>query len=421
MNLLTARTRKLLSVLAVLLLVGAVVPFVVYAVPQTVGADQSYVVLSASMSPGIQPGDAVVVGGVASEAISEGDVITFRRSATSETPVTHRVVGVEGEGADRQFVTKGDANEKADPTPVAADSVIGRVVLTLPYVGYVSSFADTPVGFAALVVVPFGLLVATELRGFLRARRSENDLSGDNPTASTDLSSPTTTETTLIDPLDSTTDTAETAEPTDPTHDRGSTDSVDATDSGLTLTRADLTLSLVLLVALGLYAGYIGVTGEDPLSVTVAAGSLTAALLLLVLRQFGFDAGSTSAANDGGSGPDDSGDSDSDGRLAETHTETTHSDVTALARVSLSPACADLPRIDVSERHELSALAAAVGRPVVTDESDGTLLVVDGDVLYACAPTDTETESVSDTESVASNAAYAETATSDEMSVEVAQ
>ncbi|WP_217353095.1 signal peptidase I [Haloprofundus sp. MHR1] len=409
MNLLDGRSRKVLNVLAALLLVGAVAPFVVYAVPQVVGADQSYVVLSASMSPDIQPGDAVVVGSVAPERIAEGDVITFHRSETSDTPVTHRVVDVERNGAERRFVTKGDANEDVDPAPVAADAVIGRVVLTLPYVGYVSTFADTPVGFVALVLVPFGFLATTELRGFLHARRgdhAETRAPEDKVTsertgvdaasaASSDDDSPTdATEPTPMNVSDTETTPADRPDPSDRLD---SSDRPDSSDSGITLTRADLTLSPVLLAVLGVYAGYVGVTGEDPLSVTVAAGALTAALLLLLARRFGL--GDASSSSEGGGNSGDSGDSgDSTGAgelsLAGSSERPTGTDSTvALARVRLSSGVADLPRIEVSERHELSAIAATVGRPLVADEHDGTLLVVDGDVLYAHAVADAEPDS----------------------------
>ncbi|WP_198665729.1 signal peptidase I [Haloprofundus halophilus] len=403
MNLLDGRSRKVLNVLAALLLVGAVAPFVVYAVPQVVGADQSYVVLSASMSPDIQPGDAVVVGSVAPERIAEGDVITFHRSETSDTPVTHRVVDVERNGAERRFVTKGDANEDVDPAPVAADAVIGRVVLTLPYVGYVSTFADTPVGFVALVLVPFGFLATTELRGFLHARRgdhAETRAPEDKVTsertgvdaasaASSDDDSPTdATEPTPMNVSDTETTPTDRLDPSDRPD---SSDRPEPSDSGITLTRADLTLSPVLLAVLGVYAGYVGVTGEDPLSVTVAVGALTAALLLLLARRFGL--GDASSSSEGGGNPGDSPDTDEPFPAGSSEHFPGTDSTAALAEVRLSSGVADLPRIEVSERHELSTIATTVGRPLVADEHDGTLLVVDGDVLYAHAAADEEPDS----------------------------
>ena len=80
--------------LALLLLLALLAPFVIYAVPGVIGADQSYVVLTGSMEPALSPGDAVVVDAVDAGAIAVGDVITFERSAANDIPTTHRVVEV---------------------------------------------------------------------------------------------------------------------------------------------------------------------------------------------------------------------------------------------------------------------------------------------------------------------------------------
>lgn len=155
-------TRKLANVVALLLLIAVVAPFVVYAAPWTIGADESYVVLTASMTPAIAPGDVVVVDDRGTATVAEGDVITFRR-ADGAIPVTHRVIGVEERGGERAFATKGDANEDADSGLVPASDVVGTVVVTIPYLGYVIQFGNSPYGFLALVVVPFGLLAITEV------------------------------------------------------------------------------------------------------------------------------------------------------------------------------------------------------------------------------------------------------------------
>lgn len=153
--------RTLLNWALLLVVVAVVVPFVIYAVPQTVGADQSYVVLSGSMEPAISPGDVVVVNGVAPESITAGDVVTFRTSA-SEPPTTHRVVEVVDSGGEAAFRTKGDANEDPDQALVRPSQLVGRVLLVVPFVGHVVQFVNTPTGFAALVVVPLALFVVSE-------------------------------------------------------------------------------------------------------------------------------------------------------------------------------------------------------------------------------------------------------------------
>ncbi|MEF8779568.1 MAG: signal peptidase I [Haloferacaceae archaeon] len=179
--------RRLANVLAVLLLVAIVAPFVVYAVPQVAGADHSFVVLTASMTPAIAPGDAVVVAERDPATIREGDVVTFLRG-DGEVPVTHRVVGVVDSGGDVAFETKGDANDDVDAGLVPAGNVIGVVLLTIPYIGYVIQFANSEYGFLALIVLPFGLLAANEAWAFYRRSKAAGASFGDDARGETAVS-----------------------------------------------------------------------------------------------------------------------------------------------------------------------------------------------------------------------------------------
>lgn len=169
--------------LGTLCLVAVLVPFLVFAVPQTVGADHGFVILSGSMEPALSPGDVVIVSDTAS--VEVGDIITFSNGGS--IPVTHRVVGVQ----DGQYVTKGDANGNPDTAPVAPGSVLGGVVYTIPLIGYVILWANTPTGQVALVLVPLFLLGVSSLR---RWASDENDPATDGdetpvetPTDGTDL------------------------------------------------------------------------------------------------------------------------------------------------------------------------------------------------------------------------------------------
>lgn len=161
--------KTLANVLGIVLLIAVVAPFVVYAVPAVVGAEHSFVVLTASMTPAIAPGDVVIVDERDPNAIAEGDVITFVRG-DNEVPVTHRVIGVTATAGETAFETQGDANEGPDASLVPAENVLGVVAITIPYLGYVIQFADSPIGFALLVVVPFGLLVISEIWSFVQNR-----------------------------------------------------------------------------------------------------------------------------------------------------------------------------------------------------------------------------------------------------------
>jgi len=159
---------RVLTVGALVLVIAMVLPFVVYAVPQTVGADHGFIILSGSMEPALSPGDAVVVDGSASVGV--GDIITFDDG--NAVPTTHRVIGVEG----GQYVTQGDANENADSGLVSPDAVLGRVTLTIPLIGYVVLWVNTPIGYIALVLLPISLFLGNELLRWARA-----DADGQHP------------------------------------------------------------------------------------------------------------------------------------------------------------------------------------------------------------------------------------------------
>jgi signal peptidase len=163
--------RRLLGAIALVLLLALVVPFVIYGVPQLIGADASYTVVSGSMVPVMQPGDAVIVEAKPAAQIGRGDIITFTRDGQN-APITHRVVGVvETDDGQRAFVTQGDANEEPDQLPVTGDRIIGQVILTIPLIGHVVLFANTQFGFILLVAIPLGLLVLNEGWSMLRRRK----------------------------------------------------------------------------------------------------------------------------------------------------------------------------------------------------------------------------------------------------------
>lgn len=157
--------RELASLGVKLTLVLVVVPFVLVAVPQLVGATNSFVVLSNSMAdepaPSLQAGDVIFVYQTAPENIEAGDVITYRSGENQMT--THRVVTVQDSGGTIAFETKGDTNEEADSGVVHPDQVVGTVGFYIPSIGRVVTFAGTSYGLVALVIIPSALLILSEL------------------------------------------------------------------------------------------------------------------------------------------------------------------------------------------------------------------------------------------------------------------
>lgn len=130
------RARPLLVRLAVLalgaLVSGGLAALVV--IPRLVhGAALS--VRSGSMAPALHVGDLVVDRHVDPATLRVGDIATYRQE--SGALITHRVVGIDAAGGERSFTFRGDANRAADPRPVPAGAIAGRVWLTLPRLGTV--------------------------------------------------------------------------------------------------------------------------------------------------------------------------------------------------------------------------------------------------------------------------------------------
>lgn len=105
-----------------------------------------YIVLSGSMEPGI-PAGGIVFTDTGRRSPSAGEVITYR---IGEGLVTHRVVRKEK----NVYITKGDANRGEDPVPVEPSRVMGTVVFSLPFLGYLfSGVQRTPPSFLILIMI----------------------------------------------------------------------------------------------------------------------------------------------------------------------------------------------------------------------------------------------------------------------------
>jgi signal peptidase len=140
---------------------GMIALIALVAMPHVVGVfgRQVYIVRGASMSPEIQIGAVVLIDHVDRSQIKTGDVITFR--VGSGNVVTHRVTAVLGD-SELSFSTKGDASNSADPVPVPADAVLGRVQFSVPAIGLVMTTLSSTAG----MIVVFGIFGTLLLGGW---------------------------------------------------------------------------------------------------------------------------------------------------------------------------------------------------------------------------------------------------------------
>lgn len=334
-----------LRVVGVLLLLAVLAPFVVQAVPQTVGADQSYTVLSGSMEPSISPGDVVVVEDVDASTLERGDVITFRREGETK-PTTHRIVERRETETGPAFVTKGDANDARDGPTVVPENVVGEVQFVIPLVGYVVRFAGTRLGFATLVGAPIALLVVSEVWKVVRSSAS-----GENE------------------------------DRTDEEHPAADPETNDTDDDEFELELPDLRIALVPLVALTAYSGVMAYSTRTPWSVAVAVASGGFLLLGVGLSQVAEEV-------------------DEDDPAVRSNTGATVRGESLVPVADASLTDGGPRRVVVDSAASLVDVAAERGRPVHRDDAGEWLFVEDDALVFvwdgsatggdAAAPTDRE-------------------------------
>ena len=94
--------------------------------------------------------------------VQEKDVIAFYGGKDSNAIITHRVV--ENRVFMGNFITKGDANSDNDMNPVEYEELIGRVELSVPYVGTVAQFLTSLEGKITAASI-IGLAVVLNILG----------------------------------------------------------------------------------------------------------------------------------------------------------------------------------------------------------------------------------------------------------------
>lgn len=138
--------RNIFFVLAIIIIICIAACFALHLKPA--------VVMSGSMEPTFHTGSVVFVKQGAK--VKVGDPIAFY---VGDNYVTHRII----KESDGGYVTKGDGNDADDPWIVKDDMIEGKVMFSVPFVGYAFHFASSKVG----IIVLGALLICLILSMFL--------------------------------------------------------------------------------------------------------------------------------------------------------------------------------------------------------------------------------------------------------------
>lgn len=100
-----------------------------------------------------------------------GDIVSFTRDNDKKNVVTHRIVSkVYSDDVifDVSYLTAGDANKQPDQGKVYPGQIIGKMIFSIPYIGYFIDFVKRPYGFILFVIIPATIIVYEELKKIKR-------------------------------------------------------------------------------------------------------------------------------------------------------------------------------------------------------------------------------------------------------------
>lgn len=121
----------------------------------------AYVIVSPSMVPRVNVNDAVVAVRPSEKSLKENNIITFTSNDVRYPgiTVTHRILNI----VDCKYQTKGDNNTTPDDSLVPFESIIGKVILVIPWLGFVRAFLTRPIGWILVVAIPCVFLIIFDI------------------------------------------------------------------------------------------------------------------------------------------------------------------------------------------------------------------------------------------------------------------
>lgn len=137
---------------------------------------RAYSVLSPSMQSAYPVGSLIYVKQVDTKILKIGDPITFYLDGN--VVATHRIVELvpDQDNPDKMlFRTKGDENEEPDKKLVAPESVIGKPVFCIPYLGFLGTYISQPPGrYIAITFVIVVILIEIMIDIILDSNKSKS-------------------------------------------------------------------------------------------------------------------------------------------------------------------------------------------------------------------------------------------------------
>ena len=122
-----------------------------------------YALYSTSMEPSITEGSLILVKKITTE-YNIGDVVAYwSKYKNQEVIVAHRIVDYGG----NVYVTKGDSNQTNDIQVIIPRLIIGKMIINIPYLGYLYSILNHKITTYFIVFIPAITIIGIEIKKLL--------------------------------------------------------------------------------------------------------------------------------------------------------------------------------------------------------------------------------------------------------------
>ena len=145
--------KKILAVILVILIYN-IIPIFISSENHGIGlfGYRPYIITSDSMEPSINNGDVIITKEYKEEDLQTGDVITFEQN---QEVITHRIKKIEEDQTtnEKTYITKGDNNNIEDSENIKFSAIIGKCILTIPYLGNIISVLENKLIILIIILI----------------------------------------------------------------------------------------------------------------------------------------------------------------------------------------------------------------------------------------------------------------------------
>ncbi len=138
----------------------------------TIGGMRIFSVVTGSMIPKYEIGDIIISKEIDASEINVGDDITYKakKGDLNNIIITHQVIEKRQENEKYKFITKGIANDTADPE-IDDSQIYGKVIYKSVILSFINKITRNLYAFYFLIIVPMAIIVAKIIVDFILRRQ----------------------------------------------------------------------------------------------------------------------------------------------------------------------------------------------------------------------------------------------------------